>query len=118
MPAYNTVSHFQADNLISGDYPIVTESITLAAGQNLKRGAVLGRQTSGHYVLSSATATDGSEQPIAVLAEDVDATNSETVGVCYLSGQFNATALTIGDGLTSESIKHPLRLLNIYLTHL
>ncbi len=117
MPEYKSLGTSISDNLIAGDYPIVTEGIIIATGQNLTRGAVLGREeVSGKYLLSESSATDGSENPVAILAASIDSTNGETESVCYLSGQFNYQALVFGAGLTSESEKHNLRLLNIYIT--
>ena len=111
------MKEFKPDNLIAGDFPMVTRSITLAAGQTLTRGAVLGRiSVNGQYVLSQAKASDGSETPSVVLAHNIDTTNGESEATCYLSGQFNSDALTFGAGHTPESSIHTLRQLNIYLT--
>ncbi len=111
------MKEFKPDNLIAGDFPIVTRSITVAVGQALTRGAVLGRiSVNGQYVLSQAKASDGSETPSVILAHNIDTTNSECEAICYLSGQFNSDALIFGAGITPESAVHTLRQLNIYLT--
>lgn len=69
------VATYKPDNLIAGTFPLITQSITIASNQILKRGAVLGRITaSDKYVLSQATSKDGSEQTSAILCEDVDTT--------------------------------------------
>ncbi len=118
MPEYKTLGQYEPSNLLAGDFPIVTSTITITAGQSLTRGAVLGRiDDSDEYVLSEATATDGSENPIAILTEDVDSASGEIESVCYLSGQFNSKDLVFGAGHTAESTRHNLRLLNIYLTN-
>jgi len=84
--------------------------MSLAAGQNLIRGAVLGRITaSGKYVLSAAAAGDGSEVPDAVLAEDCDATAGDRQTVAYTRGDFNEAALTLGAGHTADAIREGLR---------
>ena len=51
---------------------------TLAAGQNLPLGTVLGRKTDDgkHYPIDPA-ATDGTETAIGVLANEIDATNAD-----------------------------------------
>lgn len=116
MPEYKTIAQYTPSNLVAGDFPLVTDSITIALGQNLKEGAVLGQiKANGYYVLSVSTATDGSEVPAAILAEGVDTTMGEIRSVCYLSGQFNAKALSFGAGHTPETTRKNLRLLNIYL---
>lgn len=107
---------FTADNLIGGDYPVVTESVTVLTGQNLVRGTVLGKITaSGKVIASLSAAVDGSETPYAILAEDVDASAGDVVGTAYLSGEFNESELTIGTGHTADSIRAGLRDLGIYL---
>ena len=50
------------------------EVVTIAAGQNLQAGAVLGKvSASGEYVAFDPAATDGSEAAAAVLLYDIDA---------------------------------------------
>lgn len=70
---------------------------------------------SGKYVLSLAAATDGSEVPVAVLAEDADATSADVTTVAYLTGEFNSTAMTFGTGHTAASVEAGLRDLGIHL---
>ena len=104
------------DNLIGGDaVNAVTESIVLDTG-NLKRGAVLGRITAnGKFVLSASAAADGSQAPVAILAEDADATAADQTTVAYLTGEFNTAALTLGAGHTIASITEGLRDRGIFL---
>lgn len=107
---------FTPDNLIGGDYPVVTESVTVISGQNLKRGSVLGKiSASGKVNLSLAAADDGSQNVYAVLAEDVDATGGDKVATAYLSGEFVASEITFGTGHTAASTRAALRDINIYL---
>ncbi|MFQ5510198.1 MAG: head decoration protein [Leptospirillia bacterium] len=119
MPNVNpsfTSTPYTPDRLIGGDLKLVTESVTLALGQNLLRGALLGKITgSGEYVLSLAAALDGSEVPVAVLVADTNATTGATVAGIYLAGEFNENAITFGAGHTAASVKDALRNLNIYL---
>ncbi len=119
MPNVNpifTSTPYTPDRLIGGDLKLVTESVTLALGQNLLRGALLGQITgSGEYVLSLAAAADGSEVPVAILVADTDATVGATVTGIYLAGEFNDNAITFGAGHTAASVKDALRNLNIYL---
>lgn len=60
---------YEAPNLYS------REATTLAAGQNLQLGTVLGKKTAdGKLYALAPAATDGSETAIGVLATDSDAT--------------------------------------------
>lgn len=116
-PAFdNAAGTFTYDNLIGGTVVnMVTESIVLDTG-NLSRGALLGRITaSGKYILSLAAASDGSEVPRAILAEDADATSADKTTVAYLTGEFNTAAITFGTGHTAASVKDGLRDLGIFL---
>ncbi len=108
---------YTPDNLIAGDYPLVTGEVTIASGQNLQRGAVLGRiTTSGECVLVDSAATDGSENPVGVLAEDCDASAAAKSHVpYYLAGEFNESALIFGGSDTAATHRDALRALNIYL---
>ena len=60
---------YEAPNLYS------REAATVAAGQNLQLGTVLGRKTAdGKLYALAPAATDGTENAVGVLAADVDAT--------------------------------------------
>ena len=115
-PSFQTEGVFTPDNLIAGDFPVVTDTVTIAAGQVLQRGAVLGKITaSGQYVLSDAGATDGSQTPDAILAEDVDATGGDVQAPVYLTGSFNARRLQLGAGHTIAGVKTALRAKSIFI---
>ena len=47
----------------------------------------------GSFVKSVKTATDGSQNPVAVLVDDVDATAGPRPGSAYFMGEFNARAI-------------------------
>lgn len=112
----NAEGSFTPDGLCAGDFPIRTLKVTIASGQNVARGALLGAITaSGKYILSASAAGDGSQVPKAILAEDVDATGGDKEGIVYVSGDFNSTALIYGTGHTAASVKDVLRDANIYL---
>lgn len=117
-PASGPAGTYAQDNLLAGySVPAITESIVVASGAGvLKRGTLLGKVTaSGKYIVSASAAADGSQTPVAVLAEDIDATAADVTTVSYLSGEFNTAAITFGAGHTAASVKAGLRDLNIYL---
>lgn len=104
------------DNLLAGDYPAVTDIVTLILGQNLARGAVLGKITaSGKYTLCDSAAVDGSQAPVAILAEACDASAADQPAVVYLSGAFNEGKLVFTAPDTAATHRAALRALNIYL---
>lgn len=115
-PASFGSAAFTPDKLIAGEMPLVTRQITLITGQNLVRGAVLGKITaSGKYNLSLSAAVDGSQTPDAILAETTDATAADKVTIAYFRGDFNETELTIGAAHTADTIREGLRVKGIAL---
>ena len=71
---------------------------------------MLGKITaSGKYLLSLSAASDGSQTPDLILAEDVDATAADVKALAYARGDFAAAALTLGTGHTVASITEGLR---------
>ncbi|WP_265016575.1 MULTISPECIES: head decoration protein [unclassified Wolbachia] len=61
---------YEASNLYSRD------QITVAKGQNLKLGTVVGRDKDDLIKIINATATDGTQTAIGVIASDVNATET------------------------------------------
>lgn len=96
--------------LVVGQDNLQSRSITLLSGQNLKRGAVLGKiTTGGKYKLSASASSDGSEVPSIILAEDCDATGSDKVTVAHFGGVFNENVVIFGAGHTAASTREALR---------
>ncbi len=107
---------FVPDQLIAGDLKIVTGTRTIAAGQNLRRGTILGKITaSSKYVLALAASNDGSQTPVEILADDVDATGGDAAAGTYLMGEFNERAVILGAGITLDAARTALETKNIYL---
>lgn len=109
-----TLSH---DALIAGNaHLLVGRKVTIATGQNLVRGAVLGKVTAtGKYLLSLSAAADGSQTPDLILAEYCDASAGDKSVLAYARGDFNSRALTLGAGHTVASITEGLRAKGITL---
>jgi len=98
MTAQSTVETYSPDNLIAGHTPqIANDSGTLVTGQNLARGAVLGRITaSSKLTLCENNAVDGSEVPVAILVEAIDASAADKVCQLYVGGCFHSDELVWG----------------------
>lgn len=89
------------DNLIAGQMPRIEYGITLVSGENLSRGAVLGRiTTSGKYQEWDPNAGTGIENPRCILAEDCDASSGDEKTVAFFTGQFYY------DGIQWVAAKH------------
>lgn len=70
---------------------------------------------SGKYKLAASAAVDGSQRPTRILAEAVDATSADKVGVAYMTGEFAEDSLVYGIGHTKTTVKDDLEALGIYL---
>jgi hypothetical protein len=103
------------DNLIAGDFPLITAHVTILSGNSLKKGAVLGKITaSSKCVAVNSANSNGSQTPYAVLAEDADASSADVVACAYLTGEFNSDSLTFGGTDTVSTHKAALRALSIF----
>lgn len=113
---FTTEGTYSPDNLFAGDYPVVSTKLTLVTGESVVRGEVLGVITaSGKLAASLSAAVDGSQVPHCIAVEAVDATAADKEILVYLSGHFNASALTIGTAHTAASIREGLREKGIYI---
>lgn len=102
--------------LIVGGDDIITRQITLISGQNLARGSLLGKITSGgKYNLSLSGASDGSQVPAAILTEDCDASGGDKVTAAYFAGTFDENVVIFGTAHTPASVREALRDVNINL---
>lgn len=111
MSASHTSTAYTPDRLVAGNaHLLVGKKITLNSGQNLGRGALLGKITSGgNYTLSLSASNDGSEVPDMVLAEATDASGGDTVTLAYSRGDFDEREITFGTGHTADSVRETLR---------
>lgn len=103
--AMHEVQEMVADNLFASQVmPVVADKMTVSG--DLKRGALL--DATG--ALAGADA-----QVVAVLAEDVLASEGAKEVAVYLTGEFNANALTVADGATVEAVKAKARMAGIFI---
>lgn len=105
----------KADNLIAGEFPRVSILATITGGK-YERGAILGKITaSGKCTSCTSAATDGSKEVYGIVAETVDASTEDKQAVVYLSGEFNAAALSVGEGYTVAGLADALRAKSIFV---
>lgn len=111
-----SIQSHEPDNLfVGGVMPIVTDTVTLKSGVAYARGSVLGIVTTdGLAVKVDSSKSDGSEEPYAVLADDIDATDGNAVAPVYLTGELNAAALIFGGNDTVATHKKALRAIGIF----
>jgi hypothetical protein len=58
----------------------------------------------GNFIESVKTASDGSQTPVAVLADDADASSGPVSAGAYVSGEFNFHALTYDASWTPQTL--------------
>lgn len=102
----NAAGLFSPQQFFAGPSEAKNKTEILISGQNLNRGAVLGRITaSGKLTLSNSGASDGSQTPVAILAYDTNATAGDRTTQVYVSGEFNIDALQWHASYTTEALK-------------
>jgi len=87
---------YNPNDIVAGDYPLASRSVSLKAGRVYNRGDVLGRNEDGSYSLYGS-AEDQSAEPGAICAYWVDASEGDTAGTAYFTGEFANDSLFYGD---------------------
>jgi hypothetical protein len=118
------------DNLFAGELDVVTDHVTIAAGQTIARGDLLvktvaeaigvsgavgtiTRTVAQSYVKATAEADEHSFYAIA--AEAVTTTGATAVIEAYMTGMFNQNAIGFG-GATAGGSKDILAANGIFIT--
>ncbi|EES9564992.1 head decoration protein [Escherichia coli] len=109
---------YQPDQLLCGPLQVVTKTVTITGGEVYQRGTVLGRMTeSGAYTLckQGAGVTDGSETPVAILADMADASSGDVLAGVYLMGEFNANRVIFDESWDIDDLSVALEKEKIFL---
>jgi Bacteriophage lambda head decoration protein D len=108
------------DQLIAGNLHLVTKGIgTITGSAAFLRGTVMGLITaSGYYTISKTSAADGSQTPVAILADNIDATSANQTNIgLYLMGEFNDHAIIFDPSWTLTTLYPALQAQHIFLKH-
>lgn len=107
---------FKHENFIAGDFPIVTDRQTLSGGALVAKHTALGKVTaSGEVKLLDSAATDGSQNPYAILIDEADAREGAVHVDVYLTGCFNQGKVVFKTGESADQYKDAFRRLGIFL---
>lgn len=118
------------DNLFAGDSDVVTEAVTVAAGQTIVRGDLLTkivtetiavadavgtvtRNVAESFTKIAAAATENSF--FAIAAEDITTTTSTAEISAYRTGTFNENQVGFGGTATADNCRDILSAQSIYL---
>jgi len=103
MPGFESDT-FNYDNLLAGGDLTVLEIGTIDETGEVKRGTVLGRVSATNtFKICKEGATDGSQEPCAILAEDIKAGAENKDKYIYLSGKFNKDAVIFDSSITNKN---------------
>lgn len=108
--AVNKIGEFQPDNLIGGNtHPQDVKAVNLVAGTGiLKRGTLLNK----FGVMCSSS----DDVPVGILCDDVELDADNPIDtVMYISGDFRANEIIVGEGLSSFDFELELQKLGIFL---
>lgn len=111
-PGFQHAGTFVQDNLLAGDFPLKTRSVTLLGGSVYKRGTVLQPTADDGEIFEIVTIDSEAKY---LLLEDVDATAGNHVATVAMTGEFNARRITFGEGATYEGVAYELERHSIYL---
>lgn len=107
---------FDATSLFASQSDIVARAITVLSGStvnsstSLPRGTVLGRVTaSDKYIPSVTGASDGSQLPVAVLADDISTASGDVACGAYFEGEFADLKMTYDSGWTPATLEAKFR---------
>lgn len=105
------------DLFVTGSgFPVVVDYVTIASGNNYKRGTVLGIVTASEKAVAvDSTKETGEGSAYAILASDTDATAADIVAPVYLTGEYNGNALIFGGTDTVATHKVALRKIGIFV---
>lgn len=93
---------------LAGDFPVVTDSGTMKAGESAKEFQVLCKTADG----MTAVTADTVEDIYGIAAADSDEDGNVVI---YLTGEFFAETLVYPDTVTAEELKAALRKLSIFM---
>lgn len=103
MPKYEK-SEFNYNDLLAGGDFTVLEIATIDETVSVKRGTVLGRVSAqSTFKICKKGASDGSEIPCAILADDLEAGASNKDKYVYLSGKFNKDAIIYDSSIDNKN---------------
>lgn len=113
-----TDSPIQDDLIGSNAADLLARKYALADGQVITRGELMGVTSGSVAAASLSGASDGTQTPFGIAAEDADTTGSpaeEGEVLIFIRGSFNEHALILGASHTVDSIREGLRDKGIFL---
>lgn len=108
-------NQFNFPNLYAGSSQVVRGVATLAQGQKVKPGTVLGRiNSTGEVVIVDKTRSDSATSVFAVANDYVDATDQSKAITVDFTGEFDINQLEFAPGNTAADHQYSARLVGIF----
>ena len=93
-------------------FTITAGGTAFAAGDSFTVNSI---DSIGNFIVSVKTASDGSQNPSAILADYADATNGPVTTGAYISGEFNVNYVTFDASWTPQTLTTAMRPYGLYL---
>lgn len=93
------------------NFTITAGGVAFVAGDSF---TVTVQDAVGTYIESVKTAVDGSQNPVAILADDADASAGPVDTGAYVAGEFNVNALTYDASWTAATLTSALRAYGLF----
>lgn len=104
-PGFASEAAYDPNDIVADAKDLFARKFTLISGQNVQRGAVVGQITaSGKLNLSLSAANDGSQAPMGIVVDAVDASGGDKDVWVYIAGDFKASKLTYGTAHTKATV--------------
>ncbi len=104
LPSMSSEAAPDPNDILADTRNIFTRTVKLLSGQNVERGAALGRVTaSGRYKWSASADGDGSQTITVIAAEDMDATGGDKDIMVHLRGDFKENMIKFNTGHSATS---------------
>lgn len=94
------------------NFTLTVGATAFVAGDSFK---VTVENSIGNFIECVKTATDGSQVPAAILADDADASLGPVGTLAYVAGEFNARALIFDVSWTIPTVRTALRSLSMFV---
>lgn len=92
--ASNESETYTPRKLLGGEAPIITESFVVAASITLAANSVFALNATGQLVEWDPSASDGTENAVAISCEAVDTTGGAAAQPMYTGGFFNSDQIS------------------------
>ena len=94
------------------NFTITAGGTAFVAGDKFTLTAI---QATGNYIQSVKTAVDGSQNPVAILSQDTDASAGPKTSGAYLLGEFNQNAVIFDASWTLPQLQAAMRPYGLFL---